>query len=492
MQFKNPIKSFFYRNKISKQFLFLALGFILPATFQSIIEGSINLIDTFIIGNYNANDILAVSLGITVFFVFFTILIGVLSGFSIFSAQFFGAKKYKDLSEIYKLRIWIGLIISLLFFIFCNLFSKFLINISIGSKDFIPPQIVKDTQNYLLFSTISYFFIALSYSIHWTLRDTRRMKISFWISIIVLIFKIFFCVILTYGIKINGVTIIPRLGILGLAAGGLIVRIIEFGCVFTVICVKKYEFWFSIKSFFFPHFSLLRKVSFKMWSVTFNEIIWAFAVFLQFSFYGYLGTTAVKEIQAAYTINDLFFSGLFGLGSGVGALVGYELGRNKLKEAYNNSVKINIISIGFSIVLGIGLLIISSFLPEIIFSKLPVGQIHNVRLMLIIIGLFFPFYAFAFVCYYTIRAGGDVISVFFLDSMYTLFITTIVILLLTHFFSALGIVIIFLIGVICDGLKAFTSYLFYRRKKWLKQLNEVQEEIEISDDKLKILENNNE
>lgn len=75
-----------------KKFIHKAISITVPITLQALLNTSLNLVDTVMIGSLGQSSIAAVGLANKVFFVFTLLLFGVVSGSSIFNSPIFWQK----------------------------------------------------------------------------------------------------------------------------------------------------------------------------------------------------------------------------------------------------------------------------------------------------------------------------------------------------------------------------------------------------------------
>lgn len=75
----------------------LLLG--VPIALQNLIVNGLNFLDTVMIGQLGGLEIAAVGLGNQIFFIFAVILFGIVSGTSVFTAQFWGDKNLRGFNK---------------------------------------------------------------------------------------------------------------------------------------------------------------------------------------------------------------------------------------------------------------------------------------------------------------------------------------------------------------------------------------------------------
>ncbi|WP_434414810.1 MATE family efflux transporter [symbiont of Argiope bruennichi] len=470
--------SFFYKKKLSSKidtkitmpFFKKALFAILPVAFQSFIEVAITIIDTLLVGNTNdaATNIQAIGSVNAIFYVYFSILIGLLNGTGIFVTQFFGAKKFKEMRYVIRYRIFISILFYLFYLLLIFSATNFLINLTLHNND--PSNVLPHARKYLFLNSISYGFVALSFAIHWTLRDTKRLNIPFYVSVWNLIVKVCLSLVLVY---------IFNLGILGISYTNIVVRVLEFLMLLFIINYKKFEFNYQLWNIFGFTKKTLIDVNRRTWIFTLNEVLWSTSILLQIFSFTLLkhNDQIIQSVQISFTIIDLAFAAIFGISGGISTLVGIKLGENKLDEAFSNSLKLNKIGFYIAICMGSILIISSPFVAFVLFSKVSHQVKIDIICLLIIDGLCLPLFSAAYCHFFTIRLGGDTKSILLMDGTYSIFIVSTLNIALCYLTSIevinLSFISIYVIVYLVISFKTFITTKMYYKKKWLKNLTNI-------------------
>lgn len=91
------------QNSIYKKALYLAV----PMMIQNGITNAVSLVDNLMVGSLGTEKMTAVSIAGQLFFVFFLAVFGGLSGPGIYSAQYFGQGNKEGYQKIFRLKVWI-------------------------------------------------------------------------------------------------------------------------------------------------------------------------------------------------------------------------------------------------------------------------------------------------------------------------------------------------------------------------------------------------
>lgn len=182
-----------------KAFIILMFSLFLPSAIQQLVTTSVTYIDTFFIAGFapkniegvditsiglSSGEIAKTSVGIATSIINFPMMVvlGVSSGIGIVTAQYFGAKDREKLQQTIIYKLIVGSILMLPFLILMAVIPTELINVtrnvfnfSNNSKDY---YISKVASEYLQWSTISFVFILLAYTLSYSYREIGKPKFA--------------------------------------------------------------------------------------------------------------------------------------------------------------------------------------------------------------------------------------------------------------------------------------------------------------------------
>ena len=105
-----------------KKFYKMLLAIALPIILQQFITNLVGLLDNIMIGRIGNDEMIGVSLGNQLIFIFNLAIFGALSGASIFATQYYGAQDKEGYKESFRFKwlviLIIAIIFSLVFFFF--------------------------------------------------------------------------------------------------------------------------------------------------------------------------------------------------------------------------------------------------------------------------------------------------------------------------------------------------------------------------------------
>ncbi len=331
-----------------KVFLKLAASLAIPIILQDILNSSVNMADTFMIGRLGESEVAAVGLANQVFFIYQLILFGITSGSAIFMGQYWGKR---DTASIHKV---MGIAISLSIF-FAFIFST--------AASFIPEKImalysqdeivIKYGCDYLGIVIISYFFSALILCINAALRATENTKLPMCTTFISLFLNVIFNYIFIFEIG---------LGVKGAAIATVLARFIELLCQIFLIYRLKMPVAAKLSNYLKADKTFL-KGFFKITTpVILNEFMWALGTSIYNMAYKYSGTEAQAAVQISSTIQNLFIVMGNGCGFACGIMLSNALGAGDIKKAISYSRKCLKVSVFLSCIMGVILFLSSDFI----------------------------------------------------------------------------------------------------------------------------------
>lgn len=326
---------------------------------------------------------------------------GIISGVSIFAAQFFGAKQKDNLSRTF------GLCVLATFLNVC--FWTF-ITFTVGDKVlyfFLKDEVVcANSLIYLKIIMFAMFPGALSYSIGTMFRATHETKLPFVISIVGSIVNIVFNYIFIY---------IMKLGIAGAGYGTVMGSLTN--CVLYIVAVikRKPEFFNGFKNMFDIHLDFVIPFVQKTFPILINECLFGVGQTLFTKAYGILGTQSMDAYYVSNEIFNLFTFLIWGFGNAVGIVVGTTLGEGKIEQA---KVESNY-QLGLAFLIGGGLcLLVIAFAPLLIVFYHVTNPITYewTKGLLYVLALKVFVRTFNYMMFSTLKAGGDSKIINFLDS----------------------------------------------------------------------------
>lgn len=307
-----------------KKFLKTLFNLALPIALQNLILSSLNLVDTIIIGGLGEYAIAGVGIANQYFFLLNLVLFGVVSGSSIFTAQYYGDNDIPNIKRILGISIITSGTAAFIFFIVGFFFNSQIISIFSTDK-----VVVSIGSAYLRIIVFSYVITAITFSYSFTLRSIGQVKIPMVISIIALAINTILNYLLVYGYF--GM---PKLGTNGSAIATLIARTIEMILMITVVYSQKLIIAAKVREMLDLSLDFIKNF-FKITApVILNESMWSLGVSMYAIAYARMGTEVIASTNISATIERITWVIFMGLGNACAVMIGNKIGEGNEDEAY--------------------------------------------------------------------------------------------------------------------------------------------------------------
>ncbi len=437
-----------------KVFFKLAAGLAIPIILQDILNSSVNMVDTFMIGKLGENEVAAVGLANQLFFIYQLIIFGITSGSAIFIGQYWGKRDVKSIHKVMGISICLSLFFSFIFSATAFLIPEKIM--SLYSKD---PNVIKLGCDYLNIVIISYFFSPLILSLNSALRATELTKLPMCTTFISLFTNIIFNYLFIFQLG---------LGVKGAAAATVLARFIEIS--FQIFFIYKLKTPIAAKpSMYLKADKEFLKSFFKVTvPVILNEFMWALGTSIYNMAYKYSGTEAQAAIQIASTIQNLFIVMGTGMGFACNIMLSNALGAGDIKKAISYSRKCIKISIMLSCFMGLILLLSSDFILTFFDVSETVKNYTYYLFIVTAVGLIVKTYNYTTIVG-ILRSGGDTKFCLILDSA-TVWFIGIPFAFLGSAILSLPIYITFALVYMEEVVKFFISTKRVLSNKWAKTL----------------------
>lgn len=444
-----------------KVFLRKTIAIAIPVTIQALLNTTLNLIDTMMIGQLGETTIAAVGLANKVFFVFTLLLFGIVSGSSILTAQYWGKRDIFNIRKVLGISLIMGIIGSIIFLIPSLICPKLVMQIFTPSESTINIGVA-----YLSIVAISYPLTAITNAYISLLRAVNEVKAP----VVISLFSILINAILNYTL-IFGHFGFPALGVQGAAIGTLVARIVECVSVLSIVYLKKGPAAAKIKELFNFNKEFIKMFFVTVSPVIANEFMWGLGVTMYSLVYGRMGDGAVAAITITQTVEQIAVVMFQGISAATAVILGNELGANKLKKAEIHAKYLMILQ--FIITLIIGFLCFLTRWPLISLFTVTESVAMDISKCLVVFVLYLPFKMFNLVNITgVLRSGGDTKAALFLDTT-GVWLIGIPLTYLGGIILALPIYWVYVLVLAEEIYKFILGLKRYKQKKWLKNIVEV-------------------
>ncbi len=341
----------FSLSKENKTFLKKVFILALPMVIQGLLDSSVQIIDTMMIGSLGTESIAGVGIANQIFFIFILFVIGIGSGCNIFVGQYYGSKNYDNIKKI----IGIGLVSSILVgisfaFLALTIPDKLL---SLYSND---EEVINIGVSYIRIIAVTYILVSVSFILHNSLKSIQQPKYSTITTAITLITN----TILNYTF-----IFVLDMGVEGAATATLIARLIEICTLFIIIFKKKLIIAGKFKDYFTYDKELIKLYYSKATYVIVNEVIWATGVSTYTMSYGIVGTNAQAAVQITNSTSNLFMVTSMAIGSSCCIMLADLLGAKENQKAIEYSKKFIFTGLTFSSFMSIAFVVMTPLIVKI-------------------------------------------------------------------------------------------------------------------------------
>lgn len=291
----------------------------LPIALQSLMLASVAAADAIMLGSVEQNSMAAVSLATQIQFIQNMILTAIVSASGILGAQYWGKGDKRSVNDIFCISLRYAGVVSLLFFVGCIFFPRYLMMIFTNEEVLIHIGI-----RYLKIAGWSYLLTGISQCYLAIMKVSDHASQTAMISSGAVVINI-----VLNAVFIFGLFGLPAMEVQGAALATLIARIVEL--LWCVICSGRKGFIRPDWSRFMKRNPLLasdfRKCVLPLLGAS---LFWGVGFTSYTAFMGHMGTDAAAANSVASVVRDLICCLCNGISSGGGILVGHELGAGNL------------------------------------------------------------------------------------------------------------------------------------------------------------------
>lgn len=391
-----------------KDFYEKIFGIALPIMIQNGFTNFINLIDNLMVGQIGTDQMSGVAIVNQLLFIFNLSIFGGLAGAGIYLAQFYGSGDRKNMKNVFRMKIIIAAILTIVGLLIMYLGQDTLISLFLhdGSATGNLEATLMYAKQYIVIMLIGLVPFSITQCYASSMRETGETLHPMKAGIVAVIANLCFNYVLIYG-KLG----MPALGVRGAAIATVISRFIE--CIIVVAWTlnkEKYDFMQKIFYKFSIPADILKNVIQKGFPLLLNEFLWSSAMTMLTLCYSTRGLAAVAVFMAALAP---FFPYLYNTTSEVRELATY---------------------------------------------------------FIFIMAALMPFCAFTNAAYFTLRSGGRTGITFVFDSCYAWGICVTISCFLAYC-TNVSVVWMYLICQSLEIIKCFIGYVLVKKGIWIQNLS---------------------
>ncbi|MDR3120661.1 MAG: MATE family efflux transporter, partial [Clostridiales bacterium] len=435
-----------------------------PLILQNLLNNSLSMLDTFMVGNLGETALAGVTLANTVFFVVNLLIFGLQSGCMVLISQYWGKGDHATINRILGIGFGLSSAVSLLVALVVTFFP-----IQVYSLTTSDPELVRVAAQYARIVAFSFFLNSMALIYIAAQRSMGNTKLGLVVLCSSMAANTFLNWVLIFG-KFG----FPAMGVEGAALATLIARLIEVS-ITAAYALRTDRFRLDLRLILRPGFVIFKDFLRYSLPVVINETVWGIGFSLYAVIFGHM-PNAVEGV-AAYTITQtidrMLSAAYFGVGSAASILVGAPLGAGDREKAHTAGVTMLTVTFIFGIVGGLLLLLATVFFVIPVLFPLFRAADETLRIgrtMLFISAVVMPFRAFNF-CNIVgvLRGGGDVRAGVFLDvgAMYGVALPLAA---LSGLVFRAPVIVVYACISLEEVVKLFFGYWRFSQKKWLRNV----------------------
>ena len=311
----------------------------LPISFQSLMLAMVAAFDALMLGRVAQEEMTAVSLATQIQFVQNMFLMSGTAAGSILGAQYFGKGDRRTIEELFNLMLRFCGLISVLFFLACELIPGTLMHAFTHD-----PVLIGIGSAYLRIAGWSYLLTGVSQCYLAVMKFTDHVTPVAWISSSAVIANI-----VLNAVFIFGLLGLPRMNARGAALATTLSRVIELGLCIAVSTREGYvrPAW---DRFLKGQKQLRQDFTRQCLPLLGASLFWGVGFTSYTAIMGHMGSDAAAGNAVASVVRDLVCCACNGIGSAAGIMVGNALGAGDLERGKAYGIKLRNISwvIGFA------------------------------------------------------------------------------------------------------------------------------------------------
>ncbi len=456
----------------NKPFLKKIGALAIPIALQEILTTILQFIDNIMV-SYIPTDaktesgeniaIAAVSFAGQNFFLFILLMVGITSGVSIFTAQYWGDKNISHVRKTVGLSLVGSIVGAILFTVPTIIFAEQFI--AFFSKE---ASVITMGSSYLRIVSFVYIFTAISFSLSSSLKSIKEVKIPIIISIIAVGVN----TVLNY-LLIFGKWGCPAMGVDGAAYATLISGALgAIALVVTMVVKDSPLVGKSLHEYMHYPIGFISKIVKTILPVIGNEMGWALGIFVYNKIYASMGTDAATAYSIAERVAFLFIVAFIGTSGATATLMGNTIGENNLTEAQENSKRILYLAGGSALILGIISAVTAPLWSSLIFQVETAEMQKAISILIVCTAVTLPFKVINMHSVNGLmRSGGDTHFSMYVD-IGCLWLIGVPIALFATSVLKLPVYYVYLLIGIEEVIKSFLVVRRVHSGKWINRLTE--------------------
>ena len=437
-----------------------------PIMIQNGITNFVSMLDNIMVGQVGTEQMSGVAIVNQLLFVYNLCIFGGLSGAGIFTAQYYGQGDQTGIRHTFRYKLWLAGLLTIgasaLFVLKGTSLIGFYLSGSSDGGDLSLTLLAGRRYMLVMLIGLPAFMLVQTYAS--TLRECGQTFVPMIAGIAAMSVNLVFNYLLIYG-KFG----FPALGVVGAGLATALSRYVEMLIViiWTHLHSSSLPFVKGLYRTMRVPADLVRSFVIKGAPLLFNETLWSGALAMLSQCYSVRGLNVVAGMNIANTINNVFNVVFITLGSAIGILMGQMLGAGKTLEAREANRKMTVFAVLICFGIALCMIPVAFAFPKVYNTSEQARRIAT--LVILAQAAFMPQNSFLNAAYFTIRSGGKTVITFFFDSVYIWIVSVPVAFVLSRF-TALDVVLIFVIVELADLVKCVIGYILLKKGIWLNTI----------------------
>ncbi len=435
------------------------LRLVIPITLQQLLMSLVSISDAVMLGWLSQDALSAVSLAGQVQFVYSLFLFALMSGVSIFAAQYWGIRRPDVIEQFLGIGLRWGILVSVPFTLGAMICPEWLMRCFASD-----PVLITYGAEYLRAVALSYLLLSISQMYLVIMKNCGMAAQSSVISLISVLVNLVMNALLIFGLA--G---FPKLGIPGAAIATVLSKLIE---LILVLLVMRKPNSVKIRLPHILHIDANRHREYWKYSLPMfgNQLVWGLGFTMYSVILGHMGSDAAAANSIANIVKNLVICVCTGIAGASGVLVGTELGQGHLDTAKAYGKKLCHVSLIGGILSGLVILAVIPFVK--LFGTLSDTACDYLRTMLVVCAYYVVGKAMNMTTISGIfPAGGDAKFGLRCDAV-TMWFVTVPIGLISAFVLHLPVEAVYILINIDEIVKLPAVYKHYKQYAWLHTLTE--------------------
>ena len=449
-----------------RSFYRMVLALAVPVMIQNGITNFVGLLDNIMVGQIGTEQMSGVAIANQLVFVFNLCCFGGMAGAGIFGAQFHGKNDIEGVQNIFRIKLWLACILTLVGIFVFTFFGEPLICLFLheGSDTGDLAATLAYGLEYFGWARALLLPFALVQTYASTLRETGNTKPAMRAGVAATLVNLVFNWLLIFG-NLG----FPKLGVVGAVMATILSRLVEAAIIirWTHRHAEINRFVPGLYRTLQVPKQLLFRVAKSGSLLMLNETLWSSAMTTLNQSYSLRGLAVVAATNIATTITMVFNVVFMSLGGSIGIVVGNLLGANKMEEAKDTNTKMIAFSVGSCFLVGTLMVLIAPLFPELYNTTAEVK--HLATAFILISAAIMPFHAYSHACYFTLRSGGKVLITFLYDAVFVWVINVPIAFVLARY-TALPIIAVYACSTAAELIKCVFGYFYVRSGVWLNNI----------------------